>query len=199
MTNTECAAKINPDVSVQILSGLDWLASVVSLHVQVRIDMGEAKRPLLLPKKPAYFADLLNQKTGVLFGAFAGETMIGEMAVMCASNLADARAKNYITCPLDDGQLVTSCHQGRVAVIQSIGVLDGYKGLGVSQSLIEAGTLWTQQSGHKHVFAQVGDSNHEAKQFFYNQRFGGIAQWTPSGEHTRVLMRWGKRLAVAQP
>lgn len=172
---------------VHVLSGETWLKQVVGLHFQVRAEMPDSQRHFLLPKKPEYFGELLNGKTGVLLGAFVEGQLAGFMAVTRSENFAAAHAENRITCPDDDGKLAKAFGDGAVAVGQSMCALVAHMGRGISRTLIQNAAVWARQNDCAHLFAQVADQNITGWMRFMEQNFAVIATWE-SG-HRRFLLR----------
>ncbi len=154
----------------------EWLAAVTALHAKAQKELPADKKHMLLPRSPAYFATLLAQKSGVLYGAFQGKHLVGMAAVLYSTNWFMAKQKGLVTCP-DKGPVIRSSHGfSSVAVVQALCVLE--KGNGIALDLIAATKVWAKQKGCSYLFAQVAQDNACGQKKFRQQKFDLVAEWT---------------------
>ncbi len=177
-----------PSRGVQVLHGDGWLAAVVATHERVRTGMLPQQKHFLLPKPASYFHDLLNGIGGVLFGVFADDELVGLMALTWAASFLNAKAKGRLTAPDRSGQLNKKYGKGRVAIIQSMGLISPYMGRGFSRVLLQAAIDKARQNGCEHLFAQVAEQNSLSWLRFMDQGFAIVAAWVDG--HRRYLLRW---------
>lgn len=186
-TVTSGAIKPPQTRGVHLLKGEHWLDPVFALHQQVRAEMPESNRRFLLPKPRDYFSGLLAGKSGVLFGAFADDALVGSLSLLFHDSFAAAHAAGRLTCPDADSRMAKKYGRSAVAVIQSMGVQDAYMGRGISNALLEAALAEAGKQGSAHVFAQIAAQNTLSWLRFMAMDFALMATWTDG--HRRFLLR----------
>jgi GNAT superfamily N-acetyltransferase len=172
----------------RILTGSEWLDTVLALHNRVRAELPESRRHFLLPKTSDYFRALLEGKGGYLIGAFADDELVGSLALAINDSLASAHTTQRLTCPDANGHLAKTYGKGTVGVLQSMGVLSPFMGRGVSRALLQTALTKATRQGCAHVFAQIAAQNTLSWLRFMDRDFALIATWV-SG-HRRFLLRW---------
>lgn len=165
-----------PTITISPLITQDWLAAVIELHAKAGQALPADKKHMLLPRPDDYFAALLTQKEGLLYGAVQGHHLVGMAAVLYATTWFKAKQTGLVTCP-DKGSVIRSSHSfSSVAVVQALCVLE--KGNGIALDLIAATKGWARQKGCSYLFAQVAQDNACGQKKFRQQKFDLIAEWT---------------------
>lgn len=172
--------------NVKKLTGSKWLAPVVAVHERVRAEMPEDRRFFLLPRSRTYYRDLLAEKTGVLFGAFADDELVGSMALVWAPSFAEARNTGALTCPKPVGRFGRKFSKGSAGIIQALGLRKVCLGRKLSCALLSAAIEAAGQQGCAHLFAQVAASNIMSWLRFMERDFAIVTTWD-SG-HRRFLL-----------
>lgn len=172
---------------IQKLIGEGWNQKALELHKQVRSEMPDDQRHWLLPKEIGYFDKILCGQNSALLGVLDGEMLAGFMAVLADNNFAIAHAEGRITIPDDGGKLSKLYGEGKVAVCQSLAVLNKYFGRGISRHLVRAYIEWAQTQKCQHLFTQIADQNFLSWLRFLQEDFALCGTWVAG--HRRFFLR----------
>ena len=96
---------------------------------------------LLIPMTPAYVGYLLDQKDGLIVGAYQGETLVGYVLLIEIDEFKDLYQDNrlgYVEMPLCLEPLESLLSQTTVGYIEQIAVKPGHAKRGIGTQLIEA-------------------------------------------------------------
>lgn len=172
--------------AVIALKGLSWLNSMNSLHAQVREELPDHQKHFLLPKDRAYYSSLLTGESGSLFAAFAGNRMVGSVALTRCHGYAEALVKRRVTYPDETGVIAKASANKRIGVIQSLCVLGAYTGQKISSHLLRAAVVQARHEGLTQLFAQVAQDNGSSLWQFRANGFVVIRAW--EADYARCLL-----------
>ena len=166
-----------PPRQIEVVAMTHSQADLRLLHALHQQALAEDKDKFLQPKEGDYFQSLLLCNRCEIFIVKVDGKPAGKVCVVLADNYVAAKQDGHITYTKPDTNLRQEFAEGRVAVIQSLCVLNAFRGVGLGKLLIDRAINHVQSHGVRHIFAQTKQHNPKALSLFQSFGFQRRATW----------------------
>jgi len=181
--------KQNQEIVISQLNGKKWIDKILSLHLQIHDELPDEKKHSFLFREKEYFLSLLDekQKDKALIAVIDNnDNLLGMCSVFLQNNWKEARKNNYITCEKDLSHIY--CDDKKIAVLQSLCLVQSMKGKGIASKLICCAIKWSKDNLAFSVFSQVAHDNPCSWVQLMRQDFNIVESW--STNHGRYLLNY---------
>ena len=160
---------------------LNDLAHVISLQDATRDALPEAQKMFVLPQSSAYFEQLLSHHNGIMIGVFAGDTLVGQMAVMGPLTLGKAIEQQKLT--RNEVHFHHAADTDSIVLAKSMTVHPNWRGNEISQQMLTSMMDLPFVRATDHIFAQISVDNVRSWELFLHQGFGIVAAVIDPQDH----------------